>query len=199
MTILSSPYRQQLEPIDNNLRIHDGEKPFWCLVWDSSEEDYIDTSNFTENCGKQHKCPLCPYVTDSDTQYRDHLIGHFPIKMRFARRSPGSNTSVPFALTSHLMCSATSLDAQSLKMNYQSSGGGDEQFLSQKKSKKIHQCPYCPYSSINGCHVRDHIFRHTGQKPHQCHICQKQSRTKSDLKKHFLTHLKSWDPTKSAS
>ncbi|CAL1299931.1 unnamed protein product [Larinioides sclopetarius] len=75
-------------------------------------------------------------------------------------------------------------------MEFCNDPGSRGQYLRAKKPKKIHQCPICTYTSINTSHLRDHILRHTGQKPHQCHVCNKFSRTKSDLKKHLLTHWK---------
>ncbi|XP_064093070.1 longitudinals lacking protein, isoforms H/M/V-like isoform X29 [Macrobrachium nipponense] len=53
---------------------------------------------------------------------------------------------------------------------------------------KVHQCPYCPYSTAVVTHMKRHIHRHTGEKPFACTCCSYRCVTKEDLKKHVRKH-----------
>ncbi|XP_037798653.1 zinc finger and BTB domain-containing protein 7A-like isoform X14 [Penaeus monodon] len=53
---------------------------------------------------------------------------------------------------------------------------------------KIHQCPYCPYSSNVTTNLRNHLHTHTGEKPYSCPFCSFSFATKDRLKTHIRTH-----------
>ncbi|XP_064092825.1 zinc finger and BTB domain-containing protein 7A-like isoform X35 [Macrobrachium nipponense] len=53
---------------------------------------------------------------------------------------------------------------------------------------KIHQCPYCSYSTGHRFHLRDHIYIHTGYKPYHCSYCPMKFTTKTHLKTHVRKH-----------
>ncbi|XP_064121233.1 zinc finger and BTB domain-containing protein 24-like isoform X8 [Macrobrachium nipponense] len=55
-------------------------------------------------------------------------------------------------------------------------------------SGKVHQCPYCKYSSERKDHVVKHIRTHTGEKPFVCQYCPYSATTKDKLISHFRTH-----------
>ncbi|XP_064092619.1 protein tramtrack, beta isoform-like isoform X29 [Macrobrachium nipponense] len=55
-------------------------------------------------------------------------------------------------------------------------------------SKKIHQCPLCPYSTAKRYNLIVHYRTHTGEKPYACTYCTFVSVSKSDLVKHIRTH-----------
>ncbi|GIY59963.1 hypothetical protein CEXT_644391 [Caerostris extrusa] len=42
----------------------------------SSVEEATSTSSSTEKSGKKWQCYLCPYVTDDNSEYHEHLMGH---------------------------------------------------------------------------------------------------------------------------
>lgn len=53
---------------------------------------------------------------------------------------------------------------------------------------KIHQCPYCSYSTIRSTHLTRHICTHTGEKPYLCPHCPFRAAQMDSLKTHIRTH-----------
>ena len=64
----------------------------------------------------------------------------------------------------------------------------DEEIAALKvsRTKKIHQCPHCPYSAKTGQHLRYHICTHTGDKPYSCKECGQCFARSSWCSKHML-------------
>nr|XP_027228093.1 gastrula zinc finger protein XlCGF49.1-like [Penaeus vannamei] len=53
---------------------------------------------------------------------------------------------------------------------------------------KMHQCPFCHYSTAIVTHMKRHIRTHTGEKPFACPHCAYSCTTKENLQKHIRTH-----------
>ncbi|XP_066970937.1 longitudinals lacking protein, isoforms H/M/V-like isoform X28 [Macrobrachium rosenbergii] len=53
---------------------------------------------------------------------------------------------------------------------------------------KVHQCPYCSYSSPLVTNLNRHIRTHTGEKPFSCPHCPYSSTQKENLKSHIRIH-----------
>nr|XP_053626969.1 zinc finger protein 513-like [Cherax quadricarinatus] len=53
---------------------------------------------------------------------------------------------------------------------------------------KMHHCPYCDYSSNVTTNLKNHLHRHTGEKPYSCPFCTFGFATKDRLKTHIRTH-----------
>ncbi|XP_069999033.1 zinc finger and BTB domain-containing protein 7B isoform X7 [Penaeus vannamei] len=53
---------------------------------------------------------------------------------------------------------------------------------------KMHQCPYCKYSTVRKDHITKHIRTHTGEKPFTCPYCNYSAASKDNLKLHVRTH-----------
>lgn len=53
---------------------------------------------------------------------------------------------------------------------------------------KIHQCPYCKYSTFKKINLTKHIRIHTGERPFPCPYCPARFSQKESLKPHIRTH-----------
>ncbi|XP_045582823.1 protein abrupt isoform X4 [Procambarus clarkii] len=55
-------------------------------------------------------------------------------------------------------------------------------------SSKIHQCPYCKYTTSQNLNLSKHIRIHTGERPFTCPHCPAAFAQKGNLKSHIRTH-----------
>ncbi|XP_071515112.1 uncharacterized protein [Panulirus ornatus] len=53
---------------------------------------------------------------------------------------------------------------------------------------KLHQCTFCPYTSLNNDVMQRHIRTHFGEKPHTCPHCPYRSALKGNLTIHLRRH-----------
>lgn len=56
------------------------------------------------------------------------------------------------------------------------------------RSKRLHQCQFCNYTTSLTGNLRKHIRIHTGQKPFKCDVCSYTCNQRHDLKIHMWTH-----------
>jgi hypothetical protein len=54
--------------------------------------------------------------------------------------------------------------------------------------ERPHECHLCEYKAAHKSTLTAHLRRHNGVKPHACDICEYRSTTKSDLTKHKRVH-----------
>ncbi|XP_045582583.1 protein bric-a-brac 1 isoform X16 [Procambarus clarkii] len=69
-----------------------------------------------------------------------------------------------------------------------SGGGAANRGRSVATSRKLHQCPVCPYTTSNRSHWIVHYRTHTGEKPYACPYCPYEAVANSDLKRHIRIH-----------
>lgn len=55
---------------------------------------------------------------------------------------------------------------------------------------KRFSCPHCSYATDQKGDFRRHELIHTGEKPHQCHICNRRFTLKGNLRSHMNLHIK---------
>ena len=57
----------------------------------------------------------------------------------------------------------------------------------------MESCPItgCKYQTVYKTNMKNHIRKHTGEKPYQCHLCSYRATQKVSLKLHLVRHHKS--------
>ncbi|KAK4323699.1 hypothetical protein Pmani_005630 [Petrolisthes manimaculis] len=60
--------------------------------------------------------------------------------------------------------------------------------MRKEANTKLHQCPFCAYSSDRKDSMTRHIRSHTGEKPYTCSHCTYSATTKDKLIQHMRTH-----------
>lgn len=52
--------------------------------------------------------------------------------------------------------------------------------------RKLHQCPFCAYSTVYQNNLTKHVRTHTGEKPFVCTLCRFRTSQNSSLKRHMI-------------
>ena len=125
-------------------------------------------------CSKKilHQCPHCPYSFKETNDLKRHIRTHTGEKPYSCKKCGQC-----FARTTHRIRhmrrihSATDEEIEALKVS---------------RTKKIHQCPHCPYSTKGSKNnLKRHIRTHTGEKPYSCRECGRCFTQSSSCKTHM--------------
>ncbi|XP_075728943.1 zinc finger protein ZFPM1-like isoform X1 [Rhipicephalus microplus] len=50
---------------------------------------------------------------------------------------------------------------------------------------RLHSCRQCSYATKNKAFMQRHLFKHTGERPFQCHVCPAAFAQKANLERHI--------------
>ncbi|XP_045113657.1 broad-complex core protein isoforms 1/2/3/4/5-like isoform X7 [Portunus trituberculatus] len=77
---------------------------------------------------------------------------------------------------------------QAHQMMVKSSWEGGARVSKYHSNRKMHYCPYCPYSSNFVNNLKKHVYTHTGEKPFSCPHCAYRTNSRSHLNRHANVH-----------
>lgn len=143
---------------------------------------------------KRYKCEMCPYETDSKSQFQYHSSFH----------KPSRNESYQCKYCSYNVSKRHLLN-QHMKMHtaFGSGGGmGDDtndiptssnieqaqEILTNSNERYMHFCPKCPGRYLSLKEIINHLKRHEVSSNHKCDYCTFSSSDDSDVKAHSAVH-----------
>ena len=121
-----------------------------------------------------HQCPHCPYSSKRYSLLKDHIHTHTGEK--------------PYTCKLCGQCfAASSNHYRHMRTHMRRLTDEEIACLKVRRTKKIHQCPHCPYSTKIIRNLKFHIHTHTGEKPYSCKECGRCFTTSSNCNKHMRT------------
>ncbi|KAL7883084.1 hypothetical protein SRHO_G00007420 [Serrasalmus rhombeus] len=150
-----------------------------------------------------HRCVVCSQEFMSTTQYLYHRRQH---------KEKGEGLPVTVAQSTNPVSGSLSNITGSTGQSQDPAGIPNEQVVSTPESAQPSSplpsssnqtsfptspatensfrtpCPTCGQVFRRRCHMRAHMLRHSGQKPHLCEVCHKTFAHKSNLGRHRQTH-----------
>lgn len=159
----------------------------------SSDSSLMHLNQFGQKA-KRYKCEMCPYETDSKSQFQYHSSFH----------KPSRNESYQCKYCSYNVSKRHLLN-QHMKMHtaYGSGGGmGDDtndipsssnieqaqEILTNSNERYMHFCPKCPGRYLSLKEIINHLKRHEVSSNHKCDYCTFSSSDDSDVKAHSAVH-----------
>lgn len=156
--------------LELHLRKHFNERPFRCDIcakgfWLKSILQRHKQSHWNEEDKqklKKFKCHLCEYKTAKRQGLNVHLERHIngPFRCNICSKDFPTEGRLSYHRRAH-----TGI----------------------YRNKYI--CYICNYVGVNITNVRNHMFKHTNEKPLRCEICDKYFKHRITLKRHQVTHM----------
>ncbi|GFS77349.1 zinc finger and BTB domain-containing protein 47 [Nephila pilipes] len=136
-----------------------------------------------------NKCLLCDFISNSETEAKDHLESHMKMK--------------------HLQCNICGeLFATTLLLHYHKASHKKVLFPCDKCGNKFYgkrklvmhmktheeneglKCPFCESRFKTSKCLKKHVVIHTGELPYHCTLCSNKFPTENDLQSHVAQHKK---------
>lgn len=194
---LASMLKVEINSGEDNIDKVDSEIPSNAIYVPTSTLDFASASGGQKT--KRYKCEMCPYETDSKSQFQYHSSFHKPSRNEsYQCKYCSYNVSKRHLLNQHMKMHAASgtgslddINDIPLTVNNNpdaiSSASGIEQ-LTSANEKFIHFCSMCPARYLSVREIQTHINLHEINSLHKCEYCSFSSNDDSNVKAHSAVH-----------
>lgn len=160
-----------------------------------SETSLMSLSQFGQKA-KRYKCEMCPYETDSKSQFQYHSSFHKPSRNEsYQCKYCSYNVSKRHLLNQHMKMHTASGSGGGMSDDInemQTSASNAEQqsleILTSSNERYMHFCPKCPARYLSLKEIINHLKRHEVSSNHKCDFCTFSSSDDSDVKAHSAVH-----------
>lgn len=161
----------------------------------SVDTSLINLSQFGQKA-KRYKCEMCPYETDSKSQFQYHSSFHKPSRNEsYQCKYCSYNVSKRHLLNQHMKMHAASGSAGAMmdesNENLSMSAAALEpaqEILTNANERYMHFCSKCPARYLSLKEIVDHQKRHEVSSNHKCDYCSFSSSDDSNVKAHSAVH-----------
>ncbi|CRK86570.1 CLUMA_CG000143, isoform A [Clunio marinus] len=144
---------------------------------------------------KRYKCEMCPYETDSKSQFQYHSSFHKPSRNEsYQCKYCSYNVSKRHLLNQHMkMHTACGSGGNLDELNEVQIGAsnieqGNQEILTNVNERYMHFCSKCPGRYLSLKEIISHLKRHEVNSIHKCDYCTFSSSDDSDVKAHSAVH-----------
>jgi hypothetical protein len=159
----------------------------------SSADTSLLTLNQFGQKTKRYKCEMCPYETDSKSQFQYHSSFHKPSRNEsYQCKYCSYNVSKRHLLNQHMKMHTASGsgihdEASDVPTNASMMEQAQE-MLTSSNERYMHFCPKCPGRYLSLKEIISHLKRHEVSSNHKCDYCTFSSADDSDVKAHSAVH-----------
>lgn len=145
---------------------------------------------------KRYKCEMCPYETDSKSQFQYHSSFHKPSRNEsYQCKYCSYNVSKRHLLNQHMKMHTASGsggvindDVNDAQISLASVEQAHETILTNANERYMHFCPKCPGRYLSLKEIIAHLKRHDVSSNHKCDYCTFSSSDDGDVKAHSAVH-----------
>lgn len=142
---------------------------------------------------KRYKCEMCPYETDSKSQFQYHSSFHKPSRNEsYQCKYCSYNVSKRHLLNQHMKMHTASGSGMNDEANDVHPGTSNmessQEILTASNERFMHFCPKCPGRYLSLKEIISHLKRHDVSSSHKCDYCTFSSADDSDVKAHSAVH-----------
>jgi hypothetical protein len=152
----------------------------------------LSTMNQFGQKTKRYKCEMCPYETDSKSQFQYHSSFHKPSRNEsYQCKYCSYNVSKRHLLNQHMKMHAASginLSEDLITDMQASSESTNIEQLTIANEKFIHFCSMCPARYLSLREILNHVKLHETCAAHKCDFCSFSSSDDSNVKAHSVVH-----------
>lgn len=143
---------------------------------------------------KRYKCEMCPYETDSKSQFQYHSSFHKPSRNEsYQCKYCSYNVSKRHLLNQHMkMHTASGSNSNAIIDETYEANQNTSEFsqdnAGNSNEKYMHFCPMCPAHYLSLKDIINHINYHEKSASHKCEYCSFSSAEESNVKAHGAVH-----------